>query len=106
MERGLVSLMASPSSEQESSLPTSTKKLGPTWTPVSWKAVTIDDPFWTPHIRVNREHTLPLIYQISKETGRIDAFRLSWKPGQPALHIFWDSDVAKWLEAASYSLAI
>src|SRR5437763_3309491 len=96
--------MLFPSSEQGSSLPTSTKQLGPTWTPVSWKAVTIDDPFWTPHIRINREHTLPLIYQISKETGRIDAFRLNWKPGQPPLHIFWDSDVAKWLEAASYSL--
>jgi DUF1680 family protein len=96
--------MVSPAPEQGSALPTSMQQLGPTWTPISWKAVTIDDPFWTPHIRMNREHTLPLIYQISKETGRIDAFRLNWKPGQPALHIFWDSDVGKWLEAASYSL--
>jgi len=73
--------------------------------PVSWKAVTIDDPFWTPHLEVNREQTLPLIYQISQETGRIDNFRLNWKPGmEPVPHIFWDSDVAKWLEAASYSL--
>ena len=39
------------------------------------------------------------------ETGRIDAFRLNWKPGMPNQpHIFWDSDVAKWIEAASYSL--
>ncbi len=97
--------MMSPSSEQGSSLSTSTKQLGPTWMPVSWKAVTIDDPFWTPHLEVNREQTLPLIYQISQETGRIDNFRLNWKPGmEPVPHIFWDSDVAKWLEAASYSL--
>ena len=55
---------------------------------------------------LNREHTLPLIYQICKETGRIDALRLNWKPGmEPTPHIFWDSDIAKWLEAASYSLA-
>src|SRR5947209_15172186 len=98
--------MMSPSSEQESSLPTAMKQLGPTWTPVPWKAVSINDPFWTPHLRVNREQTLPLIYQISQETGRIDNFRLNWKPGmEPVPHIFWDSDVAKWLEAASYSLA-
>ncbi|HEV2662828.1 MAG TPA: beta-L-arabinofuranosidase domain-containing protein, partial [Ktedonobacteraceae bacterium] len=77
-----------------------------TWTPVSWKNVTIDDQFWSPHLRVNREQSLPHIYQFCAETGRIDALRLNWKPGvEPVPHIFWDSDVAKWLEAASYSLA-
>src|SRR5205814_7465077 len=35
-----------------------------------------------------------------------DALRLQWVPGMhPVPHHFWDSDVAKWLEAASYSLA-
>ena len=43
--------------------------------PVSWKAVTIDETFWTPHLRVNREQTLPLIYRISQETGRFENFR-------------------------------
>jgi uncharacterized protein len=96
----------SPSSEQESSLPISTKQLGTVWTPVPWKGVSIDDPFWRAHLRANRENTLPLIYQICKETGRIGALCLNWKPGmEPVPHIFWDSDVAKWLEAASYSLA-
>ncbi|MFL5658027.1 MAG: glycoside hydrolase family 127 protein [Ktedonobacteraceae bacterium] len=85
---------------------TSTKQFGPTWTPVAWKAVTIDDSFWSPHLQVNREHTLPHIYRFCQETGRIDALRLDWKPGmEPVPHIFWDSDIAKWLEAASYSLA-
>jgi DUF1680 family protein len=41
-----------------------------------------------------------------QETGRIDAYRLDWKPGmEKAPHQFWDSDVAKWIEAASHSLA-
>ena len=97
--------MVSPSSEQGPSSPLPAKQPGPTWTPVPWKAVTIDDSFWTPHLRVNREYTLPQVYRFCKETGRIDAFRLNWKPGMEALHIFWDSDVAKWVEAASYSLA-
>ena len=77
-----------------------------TWTPVSWKNVTIDDQFWSPRLRVNREQSLPHIYEFCEQTGRIDALRLNWKPGmEPVPHIFWDSDVAKWLEAASYSLA-
>ena len=29
------------------------------WTPVSWKAVTIDDAFWTPRLDVNRERAFP-----------------------------------------------
>ncbi len=75
-------------------------------TPVSWKEVSIDDAFWTPRLRANRERTLPHIYRMCKETGRIDALRLDWKPGKlPVPHVFWDSDVAKWLEAACYSLA-
>ncbi len=74
--------------------------------PVPFTQVRIDDLFWSPRIRANRERTLPIQYQQCKETGRIDAFRLEWQPGQePPPHIFWDSDVAKWIEAVSYSLA-
>jgi len=74
--------------------------------PVPFTAVTITDSFWEPRIRVNREQTLPHIYRLCRETGRVEAFKLDWKPGvEPAPHIFWVSDVAKWVEAASYSLA-
>nr|HET6903761.1 beta-L-arabinofuranosidase domain-containing protein [Ktedonobacteraceae bacterium] len=100
--------MVSFSSEQGYPLPTSTKQLdaSSSWTPICWKEVSIDDSFWTPHLQVNRENTLPHVYEFCKETGRIDALRLNWKPGmEPIPHIFWDSDVAKWIEAASYSLA-
>jgi len=76
-------------------------------TPVPLTKVTIDDRFWAPRIATNREKTIPHIYRKCKETGRIDAWRLQWKPGKkPVPHIFWDSDVAKWIEAASYSLAV
>ncbi|GAB4314859.1 MAG: glycoside hydrolase family 127 protein [Promethearchaeota archaeon] len=40
-----------------------------------------------------------------RETGRWDAFRLDWTPGcgrQPP-HVYWDSDVAKWIESAAYA---
>lgn len=74
--------------------------------PVPFTKVTLSDEFWGPRLRVNREVTIPTQYKQLKATGRIDAFRLAWKPGQePKPHFFWDSDVAKWIEAASYSLA-
>ncbi|MFZ4397910.1 MAG: glycoside hydrolase family 127 protein, partial [Kiritimatiellia bacterium] len=67
--------------------------------------VTLADPFWAPRQAVNREVTLPIEYRQCKDTGRIDAFKLAWKSGMPnEPHIFWDSDVGKWIEAAAYSL--
>jgi uncharacterized protein len=55
-----------------------------------------------------------LLYQLNvlKETGRYDAFKLKWhksysdKPNVWPVpnHLFWDSDVAKWLEGACYFL--
>ena len=75
-------------------------------TPVPLTRVTVEDSFWAPRIQINREQTIPHEYKQCEDTGRIDAFSLNWKPGmEPKPHYFWDSDVAKWIEAASYSLA-
>jgi uncharacterized protein len=74
--------------------------------PVGLASVMIEDPFWSPRRQVNRRQVLLHEYRMLKETGRIDQYRLDWKPGDPnPPHIFWDSDVAKWIEAAAYSLA-
>ncbi|MHC4591251.1 MAG: beta-L-arabinofuranosidase domain-containing protein, partial [Planctomycetota bacterium] len=75
-------------------------------TPVSIPSVRVRDGFWAPRMDVNREVTLPMEYQQCKKTGRIDALKLNWRPGMPGKpHIFWDSDLAKWLEAVAYTLA-
>jgi len=77
-----------------------------TWRPVPFTQVHIAGEFWAPRLKVNRERTIAAQYRQNAETGRIDAFRLAWQPGQkPVPHIFWDSDVAKWIEAASYTLS-
>ncbi|HEY3378403.1 MAG TPA: beta-L-arabinofuranosidase domain-containing protein [Armatimonadota bacterium] len=74
--------------------------------PVPFTAVKLTDVFWAQRQAVNRERTLPIEYRHCQETGRIDAFKLAWEPGQePEPHIFWDSDVAKWIEAGCYSLS-
>jgi uncharacterized protein len=74
--------------------------------PAPFTQVTIADGFWAPRLEINRSATLPIEYEQCRVTGRLEAFKLNWQPGQePVPHIFWDSDVAKWIEAASYSLS-
>ena len=76
-------------------------------TPVPFTAVHFSDPFWTPRIETNRTATIPHIYYKLEETGRISAFDLNFERPVPSpiVLIFGDSDTAKWIEAASYSLA-
>jgi uncharacterized protein len=75
-------------------------------TPVPFTQVRIADTFWAPRIDINRRATTPAEYDMCERTGRISAWDLTWRPGDPdPPHIFWDSDVAKWIEAASYTLA-
>jgi DUF1680 family protein len=82
--------------------------------PIPFTQVTIEDSFWAPRQKVNRERTIPHIYRQLVETRRIDAFRPGWSPDDSirrrdswggTVVMFWDSDVAKWIEAASLSLA-
>ena len=57
-------------------------------------------------------NTLLCQLEILKKTGRYDCFDLKWHPvySQPPEvwpvpnHLFWDSDVAKWIEGACYLL--
>ena len=75
---------------------------------VSWKKVQIgDESFWGKRQKLNREVTLPAEYDQCKTTGRIDVFKQKYKPGctdVPHPHQYWDSDVAKWIEAVAYDL--
>ena len=73
--------------------------------PVPIGDVRVADHFWAPRLETNRRVTLRAEYEQLESTGRIDAWRLEWKPGDPNLpHKFWDSDVAKWLEAVGWTL--
>lgn len=75
--------------------------------PVSLHSVKIEGGFWGRRQETNMNVVIPFEYEQCKNTGRIDAWKLDWKPGDPGRpHHFWDSDVAKWIEAAAYALAI
>ncbi|HET58940.1 MAG TPA: glycoside hydrolase family 127 protein [Chloroflexi bacterium] len=73
--------------------------------PAALKDVRITGGFWAQWQQAIREGSLPAVLAYLKSTGRIDAIQCKWQPGdEPKPHIFWDSDVAKWVEAAAYSL--
>ena len=73
------------------------------------KTVTFDKVtlggFWKNRFDINKNATIPTVYDRFSETGRFDAFKFDWKEGQPKQpHIFWDSDIAKWIEAVAYAI--
>lgn len=67
----------------------------------------IEGGFWGEKQRVSREVTVDAVYDRFEETKRFEAMkcdkaqheREGWQP-----HIFWDSDCAKWIEGAAYTL--
>jgi uncharacterized protein len=75
--------------------------------PVPFTQVSFEDGFWAPRLELNRTTTIPHIYRQLEESGRIGAFDLNFQRPVPSpiVLIFGDSDPAKWLQAASYSLA-
>lgn len=100
------------------------------YTPIQFTDVEIKDNFWAPRVETNRTETIPFQYKQCEETGRIDGFKPdavqieeqkraasdrtmesydpNWTPEKATKktrHMFHDSDVHKWLEAASYTLA-
>lgn len=72
----------------------------------SYRSVTLYSGYLKEKESLNRSVTLSAVYDRFDESGRIRAFSCDWKEGMPDRpHFFWDSDVAKWMEGAAYSLA-
>lgn len=74
---------------------------------ISFCDVQIAEGFWRNRQRLNTDVTIPAIAASYSATGRFGATKCAYRPykfWQKAPHIFFDSDVAKWIEAAAYSL--
>lgn len=71
------------------------------------KKIRLHDPVFAQRQKTGRKVTIPSCIRRCEETGRIKAFRLQWKNGDPDMpHIYWDSDVAKVLEGMAASLMV
>ena len=67
--------------------------------------VRVTGDFWETWKQNARAHGLMSVYDRFRDTGRFGALDFTWKEGMPNKpHIFWDSDIAKWIEAAAYLL--
>ena len=68
--------------------------------------VTFGGGFWGPRIETLLTVTLPTQYKHLEDTSRIAGLDPTHAAGDPASrHKFWDSDIAKWMEAAACSLS-
>lgn len=68
------------------------------------------ESFWGRRRSIVLKNTIPFQLDMLKTTGRYDAFDLKWHPiydDEPTTwpvpkHLFWDSDVGKWIEGLAY----
>jgi len=89
-----------------SSSSTSSLKNGYPLQPVNFWEVKVTDHFWAPRMEINRKVTIPYLFRMNEETGRVDNFRIAAgsKEAQHTGKRYNDSDVYKAIEAACYSL--
>ena len=74
--------------------------------PISYLDTDIKGGFWYEKQKLFKDTVVNVVYDRFKQTGRIGAFDFTWREGMPNKpHVFWDSDVAKWMEGAAYILA-
>ena len=72
---------------------------------IEFSDVKITGGYWKARQYINRSVTLKAVYDRFNETGRFEALKCDLRDGDTNIpHIFWDSDVAKWIEGASYIL--
>ena len=73
---------------------------------VSYRDVTITGGFWKTRQALNANVTARQVYDRFAETKRFDALHCRPEAERDYTpHVFWDSDVAKWIEGVAYMLA-
>ncbi len=76
--------------------------------PVDFASVKLTDEFWAPRLEINRTITIPYLFKMNEESGRVDNFRIAagLKTGKHTGKRYNDSDIFKAMEAAAYSLRL
>lgn len=72
---------------------------------IDFRKTDLAEGFWRSKADLVSEVSVYNVYKRFKETGRFDALGCNWKNGDAnEPHIFWDSDVAKWIESVGFIL--
>ena len=84
------------------------------YAPVPFPDVRLEGQFWHERLETVLDRTVPSQHRKLGEYGILDSLKLP-NPAPPlrfpphgngfTVQVFWDSDVGKWIEAASYALA-
>src|SRR5690606_23771048 len=83
------------------------------YAPVEFTRVSLTGPFWRERLETVLTRTIPSQYQQLVAHNMIEALDVRQPPPELTIprnrggfttQIFWDSDVGKWIEAASYAL--
>lgn len=70
---------------------------------IDFRKTDLTDGFWKKQVDVVSEVSVYNVYKRFEETGRFAALNCTWKKGDPyEPHIFWDSDIAKWIESVAF----
>ncbi len=73
---------------------------------IDFSDIQVTGGFWKQKQDMNRNSTVKAVYDRFSQSNRFDALKCDWKArGEYDAHIYWDSDVAKWIEGVSYLLA-
>src|SRR4051812_14467116 len=81
---------------------------------VAFTAVQLQDGLWARRQQAVRERTVPFLHYQYEKNGLFEALNVDSPPGplrvpfnnRPNTAVmYWDSDIAKWIEMASYTLA-
>ena len=72
---------------------------------VSFENVDFTNGFWKDRYELNKNVSVKNVQIRFEESGRFDAMRFNFLKNGKKPHIFFDSDVAKWIEAVAYIYA-
>ncbi len=74
---------------------------------VNFSNTTLSNGFWKEKQDLIRKVSFTEVEKRFRDTYRFKAFDFDWKEGDEFNpHIFWDSDIAKWIEAGAYLIKL
>ena len=70
---------------------------------IEFSSVKFENGFWKYRYDLNKDVSLKSVYEQFEKTGRFDALRFNYQKDKKFYpDVYYDSDVAKWIEAVAY----